>query len=398
MKPFLQIQFFLLAHCFYTGNHIYAQQPLNQIKIVNFTVKNKLPTDISNWDKNQSNVLLTAQKLPQVQLQNVKLVVQLKLAGTKLCGNTAQSAIAMDAFSIRNFSASEFISLLPQCTNLASNSYTICVQFFNVDNYPISKEICKDFEVGETIQTFSAPQNYAPTNEKKFAAAAIKVPITFKWSPVTPKLKVSILYKLRVWQLLQGQTDAEAIKINSPIVEKEINNLTHLVVSNIFDNTCKPPYLCRFVWNVQALDKEAKPIGSNDGVSELYAFSLKQNEWEHIKLLMPENKKVYYLDSAENEMIFKWTAFKPKPNNPVVYKLRVWQLLQGQNSIHAFKNNKPIITKYIENIEMVNMKKIISSKCLPPFSCNFIWTVQALGADGNPLDDKNYNLNDFSIQ
>jgi hypothetical protein len=80
------------------------------------------------------------------------------------------------------------------------------------------------------------------------------------------------MYKLRVWQLMQGQTGTQAMKTNDPIIEKEISNINQAIVANLITGPCKPPYLCDFVWNVQALDKDGKPIGRNMGTSELYSF------------------------------------------------------------------------------------------------------------------------------
>ncbi len=391
MKPLLHILFLI-----FSVQLCYGQQPLNQINIVSFTVKNKLPIDISNWDNNPSNIMLVAQKLPQVQLQNLKLVVKLKLAGTKVCGNTPQTAVSIDAFSVRNFSAGELVAMFAQCPKLASNIYSLCVQFFNVDNYPISKEFCKDFLVGDLVEKFIVPQNIAPINEKKFDENNIRAPVIFRWTPVIPKPKDPVMYRLRVWQLMQGQTAVQAAKANEAIIDKEVKNNTQTTVTDIITGPCKPPYLCDFFWNVQALNKEGKPLGNKDGMSDFFSFTIKQKEWEHIKLVYPGNKKILIFDKSD--ILFKWTPFAPRPNNPVVYKLRVWQVLQGQSNSHAYKNNKPIITKYIESIEMAFIKSMITSKCLPALACNFIWTVQALGADGNPLDENYYNINEFSIK
>jgi hypothetical protein len=275
MKHLLQILFLLFITCFFASNICYAQQPLNQINIVSFSVKTKLPADVISWDNTPASILLIAQKLPQVQLQSVKLVVQIKLSGTKLCGNTPQTAIAMDAFSIRNFSAGEIVGMLAQCSKLTSNSYSLCVQFFNVDNYPISKEFCKDFVVGDMVTSYTPPQIISPINEKKFDIAAYKMPITFRWTPVIPRPKDAVTYRLRVWQLMQAQTGLQAMKTNTPIVFKEVKNITQAIVANMITAPCQLPYLCDFVWTVQAVDKDDKPIGKNNGMSELYFFSIK---------------------------------------------------------------------------------------------------------------------------
>jgi hypothetical protein len=275
MKYLLHIPVLLFIACFCASNITYAQQPLNQINIVSFSVKNKLPAEVNSWDNIPASILLVAQKLPQIQLQSLKLVIQIKLAGSRVCGNSPQTAILMDAFSIRNFSAGELIGMLAQCPKLAINNYTLCAQFFNVDNYPISKEFCKDFMVGDIAISYSPPQNMTPTNEKKLDATALKMPITFRWIPVIPRLKDPVTYRLRVWQLMQGQTGLQAMKANTPIVYKEVKNITQAIVTNMITEPCQQPYLCEFVWTVQALDKDEKPIGKNNGMSEMSSFKIK---------------------------------------------------------------------------------------------------------------------------
>jgi hypothetical protein len=398
MKCLKYISLYFFVSYFIVCHIGYAQQPLNQINISSFIVKNRLPADINSWDNIPGSMILVAQKLSQVQLQNVKLVLQVKQGGNRICGNTAQTATVMDAFAVRNFSAGELVSMLSQCQKLSSNNYSLCAQFFNIDNYPISREFCKEFSVEDMVQTYSLPQNISPSNEKKVDEAFLRMPITFRWTPVLPKPKDPVMYKLRVWQLMQGQTGIQAMKSNEPIVEKEVSNINQAIVANMITGPCKPPYLCDFVWNVKALDKEGKPIGKNEGMSELFSFTMKQKEWEHTKLLLPENKKTLSLSETKLGMFFKWTAFVPAPSNPVVYRLRIWQLKQGQTELQASRNNKPIVTKYIDNTEQITISNFLSNPCTAPFLCSFAWTVQALGSDGNPLDDGKEIFNSFNVE
>ncbi len=275
MKYQNYIRIFILTNCLFLSEYIFAQQPLNQINIISFTVKNKLPADVSTWGSIPASLLLVAQKLPQVQIQGIKLVLQIRQAGAKICGNNAQATVIIDVFEVRNFSANELAGILSNCPKLKPSDYSLCAQFFNIDNYPISREFCKEFMVEDIVQSFSAPQNISPTNEKKFRESDIKAPLTFRWTPVLPKPKDPVMYKLRVWQLMQGQTGTQAMKSNDPIVEKEVSNINQAIISNLITGPCKPPYLCDFVWNVQALDREGKPIGKNMGTSELYFFKIK---------------------------------------------------------------------------------------------------------------------------
>jgi hypothetical protein len=124
----------------------------------------------------------------------------------------------------------------------------------------------------EEIQT-AQPQNVAPSNAKSFSADEVQNPITFRWTPVVPKPRDPVVYKLKVWQLMQGQNSTQAMRSNQPIVTKDVDNITETVISGIYTGPCRPPYLCDFVWTVQAMDKNGTPIGSNLGTSNPTVFN-----------------------------------------------------------------------------------------------------------------------------
>lgn len=263
--------------CFLSVSHVLAQTPLKQINIVSFNVKNKLPADVSIWGSIPAGLMLVAQKVPQVNLQGIKLIVQIKQGGSRICGTTVDAAQLIDIGTVRNFTANELVGYLSQCPTLKPGNFVICVQFFNIDRYPVSEERCRDFVVEDQVQiqqSYTPPQNIAPANEKKFNTNEQNAPITFRWTPLVPKPKGALTYRVRVWQLMQGQTSTAAMKSNAPVFEKDVNSITQVVVRNLYTGLCEPPYLCDFVWNVQALDREGKPLGNNNGTSELFSFSI----------------------------------------------------------------------------------------------------------------------------
>ncbi len=49
------------------------------------------------------------------------------------------------------------------------------------------------------------------------------------------KTKEPVTYRLRVWQLMQGQNGVAAMKSNSPVVDKEVREITQATVTgNIY--------------------------------------------------------------------------------------------------------------------------------------------------------------------
>jgi hypothetical protein len=270
----------LLLLCFvYTGTMAQAggQAPIN---IINFTVKQKLPADVSTWNSVPASLILVAKYMGQGNVVGSKLVVQIKKGGTRICGNDQQSSIFLDAFQTRNFNANELTGYLTQCPKLSPGSYTLCVQFFGEDRKEKSPEVCRPFTIEDEVQvqeSYSPPQNITPGNGKIFKPEELKGPVTFRWTPLVPKPKEPVTYRLKVWQLMQGQNGINAMRTNPPIVTKDVDNITQAVVTNIYTGPCKPPYLCDFVWNVQAINKEGKPMGSNEGKSELWSFKVQNN-------------------------------------------------------------------------------------------------------------------------
>lgn len=80
-------------------------------------------------------------------------------------------------------------------------------------------------------------------------------PVTFRWTTLVPKPQEPVTYRLKVWQLMQGQSGTQAMKSNQPIVTKDVDAGTEVTVNGIYTGPCKPPYLCDFIWNVEVMSK-----------------------------------------------------------------------------------------------------------------------------------------------
>ena len=356
-----------------------AFSQLQQIKIVSFTVKNQLPAVIDNWNSIPGSMLLVAQKPPSIRLEGVRLVLQIKANGAIICGNTFANGLLVDNFTTRTFQSGELTGLLSGCHDLKDGNYMLCAQFFNIDKVAISEEVCKPFMVEAPKEIdYSPPTLITPDNGKVFTETDMQKPVMFRWTPLVPKPKEPVTYRLRVWQLMQGQNGTQAMRSNQPIVSKDVDNITQAVVTNLYTGPCKPPYLCDFVWNIQAVNHDRKPMGRNNGTSEAWTFTVKENEIKYtLTNVFPEDKKQYTADEATKPISFRWTALVPKPSEPVTYRMKVWQLMQGQNGTTAMKTNQPIVTKDVDNITQAVVSNIYTGPCKPPYLCDFIWMVEA---------------------
>lgn len=364
-----------------------AYSQLQQIKIVSFTVKNQLPPVIDNWGNIPGSLLLVAQLPPNVSVKGIRLMVQIKGGGAIICSNNSAGGMQVDEFTTRTFSANELTSTLQGCRDLKEGSYSICVQFYNVDRVAISNEVCKEFsvEAPKDIE-YTPPTLITPENGKVFSEAELSRPVTFRWTPLVPKPRDPVTYRLKVWQLMQGQNSTEAMRTNQPIVTKDVDNITQAVVNGIYTGPCRPPYLCDYVWQVQALNREGKPIGKNEGKSDSYTFKVENssNTATPPQLIVPNDGKIFTQAEMSAPVMFRWTPLVPKPQS-VIYRLKVWQLMQGQSGAQAMRSNQPIVTKDVDNITQAVVGGIYTGPCRPPYLCDYVWQVQAVDREDHPI-------------
>ena len=368
-----------------TGASAYSQ--LQQIKIVSFTVKNQLPAVIDSWGTIPGSLLLVAQLPPNVSVKGIRLMVQIKSNGAIVCGNNSVGGMQVDEFTTRTFSANELTGTLQGCHDLKEGSYSICVQFYNVDRVAISNEVCKEFSVEAQNIEYTPPTLINPENGKVFTEIELSRPVNFRWTPCLPKPQGPVTYRLKVWQLMQGQNGTQAMRTNQPIVTKDVDNITQAVVNSIITGPCKPPYMCDFIWAVQALNREGKPIGKNEGTSDPYTFKVETNTANYTapQLISPNEGKAYGQNEMSAPVFFRWTPCLPKPQGPVTYRLKVWQLMQGQTPSQAIRTNTPIVTKDVDNITQAAVTGIYTGPCKPPYMCDFVWQVQAVDREDHPI-------------
>lgn len=119
--------------------------------------------------------------------------------------------------------------------------------------------------------TFGEKMNGSlPTANQKISPKEAKTGIAFRWTPLVPKPQ-NVTYRLKVWQLMQGQNGSQAMRNNQPIATKDVDNENETSISGLYNGPCKPPYLCKYVWSVQAVDNEGKVL--NTSASNLFSIT-----------------------------------------------------------------------------------------------------------------------------
>lgn len=119
-----------------------------------------------------------------------------------------------------------------------------------------TKQPSKTYEVGDTaVKSEPVYQAKVLTEAQKEFKLDTAQPVTFRWTPLVPKPQESVTYRLKVWQLMQGQNSTEAMRTNQPIVTKDVDNVTEATVNGLYTGPCRPPYLCEFIWSVESQTK-----------------------------------------------------------------------------------------------------------------------------------------------
>jgi hypothetical protein len=181
------------------------------------------------------------------------------------------------------------LAVLVGGATLALGSREILKVYFTSGDKPTQEQFSDTIDSGVNLQDdakSTGSKTYNPTKEYTAGDTAVKSeqiyqakvvtqdqtvfkletvqPVTFRWSSTVPKPTESVTYRLKVWQLMQGQNGTQAMRENTPVVTKEITDSSEATVSGIYTGPCKPPYLCDFVWSVEAISAAGTQTGSTE--------------------------------------------------------------------------------------------------------------------------------------
>lgn len=380
------------------------------ITAINISLPSNPDANIANWGNGVSQLSISANARAingRVDgfVQESKILVIIKKGGGKACGNYTSTSAPPSNFNspVKVWSGNNASALLGQNCTLLPGDYELSVQFFGYSNgkmVAFSEEKTKVFSIRAKEQlSYQVPQPVMPINNAQFLEVDIAKPIAFRWTPLVPRPQEPTTYRLRVWQLMQGQTETQARTTNRPIFTKDIDNLTQTIVSGLLTGPCKPPYLCDFVWNVQALNREGKPIGENNSTSETFSFSYAGStivtNGMAPKLISPMNKSTVFGEGIR----FAWSSGKIQSDASGAYKIKIVEIKGDESPENAIRTNKPFFEKDSINAFRGN-KPIFEKDSLPYFiypssapkfkvDKTYVWTVQVINRDGKPISGNN---------
>ncbi|MFM9944765.1 MAG: hypothetical protein ACKVQB_05985, partial [Bacteroidia bacterium] len=119
--------------------------------------------------------------------------------------------------------------------------------------------------------------------------------------------------------------------------------------------------------------QSGKPIGTSGTVCKVFSIVAYQAP----TLIAPANKEVIK-GAAIKGIVFRWSPVIPSPKTIVTYRLQVWEVLEGQNSMTALRSNQPIVEKDLKGILQTQWPTDFP---LPDTGVNYVWTI-------TPIDDE----------
>jgi hypothetical protein len=277
---------FLLLLC---SVQVYAQNfPITNI---NISMPASPNANTANWGQGTSpfnisaKTVLDSNRQVQGYVVESRILVTIKKGGSKICGTYTSNSATYSSFNtaIKVWNGRNAVGFLGQDCILPPGEYQLCVQFFgsyNGTERPLSEEKCKAFTIAGTTPTttnvtYQPPQNVMPTDGTVIKEADAKKPLTFRWTPVLPRPQGNITYRLKVWQLMQGQNGVQAMKANSPLIEKDVENINQIVVNNLSEALSCVRCNTIVIWAVQALIKDGSQAEEMSlGMSEASVFSV----------------------------------------------------------------------------------------------------------------------------
>ncbi|MBC7615682.1 MAG: hypothetical protein H7202_06415 [Pedobacter sp.] len=256
----------------------------NVVTNITISLTTNPDANTANWTTGTSLLTISANAKMEngrvtTDAEGARILVFVRKNGIRICGtfNTGTAPAAGFTTATKVWSGNQAISLIGQTCTLQPGSYELVVQFFgnkNGSSIAVSDEKTKAFTILNVEQLLQSPQNLSPTQASEFTQTALAAPMIFKWTPLTPAQNSPIKYKLKLWQLMVGQSNSQAMAANLPLVTKDVTAATQTVIPSIVSGPCMAPYRCEFIWMVQAIGEDGNPIGPNNGKSLPTTFQL----------------------------------------------------------------------------------------------------------------------------
>ncbi len=261
------------------------------------------PAALSEWASRREVLTAIVSGQPGLPPQQFKIKAEIKTTDGTVIGTTdlARAAVyttsaagtgtilyAADVVPLEvMIFTGKYRSSLQKTGKLPSDNYMLCVTLVRLPDYPpSSNQVCKNFYLATT----QLPILMKPYNEQVLDAAAAQTAITFRWTPVVPRLTEPVTYRIQVVEVLPHQTTMQALRSNQPILDQSVTNATQYIwrPQLAFDTDGKDDDSSKneknintseaglgagkgglaFIWTIQSLDVHGNPVTQTDGSGE----------------------------------------------------------------------------------------------------------------------------------
>ncbi len=153
----------------------------------------------------------------------------------------------------------KFQRILARTGRLPADNYEICVDVIETGNRTPSASRCVSFE----IIAPSPPRLLSPANGDTVTVRGL----IFRWTPVRAYPPTVPRYRIRIWRVFRNEPPRMAMR-RAPVLEDEVTTTSYMLPlrRRVFNVGGK------YIWAVQAVDSRGNPIGSNNGMSEIWRF------------------------------------------------------------------------------------------------------------------------------
>jgi hypothetical protein len=263
---------------------LFAQQSLAQVNVT-LVIRNPMPSQLTTWENDPSLVQLIVVNPNQTNYPLVRASFVVKDANTNaIVLQSKDDDPSMPTFVIPplgtvtrygpqlvNSSAvsvnSSYQTTATNTNSLPEGQYEFCVTLIDQNNISIGStgQVCQPFMV-----TIPDPPSLTLPLDKAVVSAT--TPINFTWTPVMGGPPV-VSYQLTIAPIFETQSPHDAITTNTPLLQKTLNQTSYLYTQ------ADPSFsfyssAIGFAWQVQALDQQNLPAAKNNGMSEIFSFTL----------------------------------------------------------------------------------------------------------------------------
>ncbi len=99
-------------------------------------------------------------------------------------------------------------------------------------------------------------------------------------------------------------------------------------------------------------------------------------------LIAPANEAILNEASAQTAIVFRWTPLVPRPREPAVYTVLVFEILDGQTPMQALRSNQPILNADVRDVTQYIWRPQLGMA--EEGRNKFIWTIKSTDGQGTP--------------